>query len=148
MMVSAFRRERAITLMSIGLAADLLAASVLIVAAKPGGILAGCLAVVYSVAALPMHDSPGGGCACFWRLFNTSARRGLLARNALLIVAAIAVALEVPDLLIQGLFPMVALGGVLFLAIRLTELRGGSVADRPGAERAFAGDTITGGGDG
>jgi hypothetical protein len=115
MLAGARRRRHAGPLMAAALAADVAVTVLLLMVPVSGGIAAAALVSAYSILALAILDgrtSPGT-CRCFWKVLNTTTPGGLLARNALLIVLAITVAVGGPEGLTAS---QIAAGGVVMAA--------------------------------
>ncbi len=114
MLVSRFRREHASVLVAVSLVADVGALLLLAVRPKVGAALCIALIVIYSTAGVGMHAKAGdAGCRCFWKVMNTSARTGLIARNALLVASAALVLVGAPRVSMGGL----AIGAGLLVLI-------------------------------
>lgn len=96
MLVSPVRRRRARPLMAAALVADLATVVLLALIPVAGAVTAALLVAAYTALAMPVHSAGQGACRCFWKVLNTTTKPALLARNAVLLVLALTVALRAP----------------------------------------------------
>jgi hypothetical protein len=124
MLVSRARRRHATTLMGAALAADLVAVALLLAVPVAGAAAGAALVVAYSILSLPVHGGRQsvGSCRCFWKVLNTTTRRGLLVRNVLLAAFALAAAAVPPaTVTLAGLAAGGVLLGVVVAVVAATE---------------------------
>lgn len=98
MLVSQARRRHARTLMAGALVADLAVLGLLVLLPRVGGVAGAVLVAAYTLLAVPVYSSAGGGagCRCFWKVLDTTTWPGSLARNLVLVALALGVGLQSP----------------------------------------------------
>jgi hypothetical protein len=141
MLRSEVRRRWAALLMASSLVGDAVVVVALALDPRAGAVLASVLVLLYSAAAQGVaHSETRRSCRCFWKVMNTSTNESLLARNILMLGAAITVGIGGATASVGGIL----LAGPLLLGIafttwgadRVTERRRTSRSDR--SERVVA----------
>ncbi len=108
-------------LMTLSLLADALAIGLLMASPAWGGVVAGVLVVVYSMAAWNVHYLPSGSCGCFWRLLNAQSRESLVSRNLLLVVSAVMVTAAPEGLTVPAFVWATFLFAVVLATVRVAD---------------------------
>ena len=123
MLVTLRRQKYATPLMIASLFVDVLAVALLVSRSAEGALVSGGILLVYTAAAWPVHESSSDStCRCFYGLFNSSTRKGLILRNSLLFALAVVTWLEpVRSVTWSGMLGAILLLAAIAVASRFTD---------------------------